>query len=341
MRLVQVLLTLFITAVTTALHANDQGKTVSAEKQTICLGRFVVDVPKDAFVVANSSKYRWDAVDVTPRISHEGFIQFISEKENKLRSTRHEREKSLLKHFHKSGDGTSATMVFWATPDSEYVYQSEGYKWIRGFQFLVKGNADDDRALSKAEKIGRTLSELHFRRNGEIPSVPGFCIDNGYFVGEPAWPHLEETFVHFRFKNNPDVMLTISTETNGERLNDGLLARTEKRSIPDAYKELAKRVKTLRRGQHPVGGIQGEETLDSVPGGDTYSVHMFFWEATGKPRDLYAPSIVVNLETGETLDAEKRRPSLTDQQAIELFDSIVNSVRVRPTDGTKAQTNGG
>ena len=329
MRLVLVLLALSISAVTPALHANDKGKTVSAEKQTICLGRFLVNVPKDAFVVANSSKYRWDSVSVT-RASQEKFAQFISEKEKKLRTIRHEREASLLKHFHRTSDGTSAVMVFWQTPETAHVYETEAYKWIRGHQFLIKGDASQDKVATALELANRTLSELHFRHNGEIPTGPGFCIDNGYFLGEPASPHLEETFVHFRFKSNPDVMVTISTETNGEQLNDGLLARTENRFIPDAYKELAKGVKTLRRGRHQVGNIQGEETLDSVPGGETYAVHMFYWEATGKPRDLYAPSIVINLETGETLNAEKRRPSLTDQQAIELFDSIVNSIRIRP-----------
>lgn len=333
--LLALLSALFVTA---AAQAKDQGESMKNVQttQTLCLGRFLVDVPRDAYVVANTSNYRWDNVSVTRRISQEKFIQFISDKERKLRETKHEKEASLLKHISKNSDGTSVVMVFWETPETEFTYETEGYKWIKGFQFLVKGHADDDRASSKAGKVGNTLSELRYRQNDETPTTPGFCVDNGFFVGEPSGPHREEAYIHLRFKNNPDVDVEISTDLNSDKLNEGLLARVDRKPVPDIYKELAKGIKTLRRGQHPVGEIRAEELLQTYPTDGTYSTHLFTWEATGKPHDIYAPSMVINLETGETQDGEKRRPNLTDKQVIELFDSIVNSIRVRPVNGRVA-----
>lgn len=316
-------------------NAKDQGGIMSFGKQTICLGRFLVDIPKEAYKVADSSNYRGRSVSVRA-MKRDDYLKLVSDKETNLSTTKHENEPSLLKQLVKSADGDNATFIYRESSTDAYQYNVEAFKWMNNRSFILKSRVDDDRVNVSLQNSSKTLAELQYRRPDAIPASAGFCIDSGFFAGDPPWPHLEKTFVHLRFKNNPDVMVTISTDVNTDKLDKGLLARTEKRSIPDAYKELAKRVKSMRRGLHPVGNIHGEETLDSVPGGEIYDVHMFYWEAPGKPRDIYAPSIVVNLETGETLDSEKQRPSLSDKQAIELFDSIVNSIRLRPTGGTGA-----
>jgi hypothetical protein len=118
--------------------------------------------------------------------------------------------------------------------------------------------------------------------------------------------------------------------TNGDKLEEGLLARIDKDPIPDIYKPLIPRIKTLRRGQHPVGDFSAEEVLESVPSGEYTQSHVFTWSASGKPRDIYAPAAFVQLKSGDTPGGGKTNPSVTDQQAMELFDSIVNSIRLRP-----------
>jgi len=322
----------------TTANAQNQGEIMKDTKQaqTLCLGRFLVDVPKEADIVAGREEYRWDKVSLTRKVSQEAFQKSILDKEKMLKETKHKTEPSLLKLFSRSNDENSVVMVFWETPSSKYGYETEGYKWIKGFQFLVKGTADDDRASSKAEKINRTLAELQYRRDGEIPTTPGFCIDGGFFAGEPALPHSEHAAISIRLKNHPEVLVRIYTDMNGEKVEESLLTRVDRKETPAIYKELAKQIKTLRRGKHPVGTFQAEELLETYPTDYSYSIHQFVWESSGKPRDLYAPTIVVNMETGETSDHVDMRPSLTNKQAIELFDSIVNSIRLRPIGGAAA-----
>ena len=312
--------------------AQSQGDSMKSTNQanTYCLGRFLIDLPNDAEIVAQTAEYRWDKVKVTRQPSAKAFQEMIAAKEKILRETKHEEEPSLLKHISRGDDGNTTVMVFWETPETTYVYETEGHKWAKSVRFLLKGSADDDRALSKAEKITRSLSELRYRDPKEIPTEPGFCIEQGFFTGEPAMPHYEYAYVHFRLKEHPDVVVTVSTETTMKEGEEGLLDRIDRKSKESALIELFKNVKTLRRGNHPVGDIVGEEDLSAAPTGETFSTHMFRWESAGKLKQLYAPGITVDFQSGKINIGGYSKPSVTDKQAIELFDSIVNSIRVRP-----------
>lgn len=338
MRSLRTLITLVSLLITAAAHAQNQGEIMNENKQTqtLCLGRFLVDVPKDAETVGQSSEYRWDKVNVMRQVSQEAFQKFILDKEKMLKETKHETEPSLLKHISRTGDGNSVVMIFWRKPNSGYVYETEVYKWTRGYRFLIKGDTSQDKVPIALEMANRSLTELQYRRDNEIPTTPGFCIDGGFFAGEPSPPHYESSAFHLRLKSNPDVRFSITSQTNGEKIAEGLIARDAKTPTPAIFKALEAQGKMLRRGAHRVGEMDAEEILEALALGEGYLTHQFRWEAGGKPRDIYAPSIVVEMETGKTVTGSITRPTLTDKQAIEFFDSIVNSIRLRSTGGAAA-----
>lgn len=316
------------------VHARNQGEIMNDQSptRTLCLGRFLVDVPKDAYVVANSSDYRSRSISVEP-MGRDAFQRMLVDKEDLLKSIKHEKEPSLLKQLVKPGDGDNAVFIFRESPTDAYQYKVQAYKWLNRRLFTFNSRADDDRVSKALELSKRTLFELQYRGDREIPTAPGFCIDGGFFAGAPDFPHYERALLNFQFKSHPDVRMVIYTRTNADQVDEGLLARIEGKSkaIPAIFNKLAQQTATLRRGLHPVANMPAEENLLSLPSGETFSTHMFFWEASGKPRDLYAPSIVVEMQTGKpTLDGYSR-PSLSDRQAIELFDAIVDSIRLRPT----------
>ena len=340
MRTLRTLIALLVSLLITAtVYAQNQGEIMKDQKQlqTLCLGRFLVDVPKDTEMVGQSSEYRGDSVSLTRRVSQEAFQKVILDKEKVLKETKHETEPSLLKHISRSGDGNSVVMVFWKAPTTGYLYVTEAYKWTKGYQFLIKSYASRDKVPMALELANRTLAELQYRRDNEIPTTPGFCIDGGFFAGEPLAPNYESRVFNLRLKSHPDVRFVITSRTNGEQIAEGLLARIDRKPTPEIFKALEAQGKMLRRGAHRVGEMDAEEMLEAVATGEGYLTHLFFWEAGGKPRNIYAPSIVVKLETGMTPTGSITRPSLTDKQAIELFDSIVNSIRLRPN-GSSAAT---
>ena len=95
------------------------------------------------------------------------------------------------------------------------------------------------------------------------------------------------------------------------------------------------KIKTLRRGKHDVGSFKGEESLDMVPADGGYKVHMFRWEAQGVPDDPFKPNLVVELTTGRNSGYQDKRPTISEKEAVELFDAVVNSIRLRPTGPAK------
>ncbi len=324
----------FLSALAIAIPAvaQSQGDSMKSAPQpnTYCLGRFLVDLPNDAEIVAQSAEYRWDKIKVERQPYAKAFQEMIAEKERILRETKHKTEPSLLKHISRSDDDNSVVLVFWEKPFSRHVLETETHRWLNGFRYLMKDEASSDKLPQAIEMANRTLSELRYRDPKEIPIEPGFCIERGLFSGEPAMPHYEYAYVHFWLREHPDVVVTVSTETTMKEGEEGLLDRIDRKSKESALIELFKNVKTLRRGNHPVGDIAGEEDLSAAPTGETFSTHMFHWESAGKLKQLYAPGITVDFQSGKINIGGYSKPSVTDKQAIELFDSIVNSLRVRP-----------
>ena len=100
---------------------------------------------------------------------------------------------------------------------------------------------------------------------------------------------------------------------------------------------MAKKIKTFREGKHDVDQLHGEEILEALPTDNGYFVHQFVWDTQGKPDSATEPAFYVDLNSGFIIGSPHPdvRPSLTDKQAIELFDAIVNSIRLRPTGPAK------
>lgn len=305
-------------------------------KQKLCFGRFLVDVPKDAYKVADTATYRSRSIS-TEKSGREAFQKMLSDKERYLKSTKHEKEPSLLRQLVKADGGETATFVFRESPIDAHQFKVQAFKWIGGRQFIFDSRVDDDRVNKALEISARTLSELQISQDSAIPNSPGFCIDGGFFAGEPQFPHHEERYIVFGIKGKPDIRIRISTDMNVDKINEGLLARIDRKPTPAIYAEAEKRVKLLRRGKHPVGDIEAEEFLETLPTEEAFSIHDFRWESQGKPRNLYAPAIVVSLSTGNSAGGGDVMPSLSDKEAIGMFDAIVNSLRVRPIGGAPAQ----
>jgi hypothetical protein len=58
---------------------------------------------------------------------------------------------------------------------------------------------------------------------------------------------------------------------------------------------------------------------------------LFRWESHFALKDPFKPMLVVELTTGRSSKWLGKRPSINERDAVELFDAIVNSIRLRPT----------
>ena len=95
------------------------------------------------------------------------------------------------------------------------------------------------------------------------------------------------------------------------------------------------RVKFFRRGDREINGWHGFEVLARKPaqaGGS--GNHQFAFLSLGELKNPLKPELDVQLDTGvHGNDTAATPPSLTDEEAVALWDKLTSSIRVRPTGG--------
>lgn len=85
----------------------------------------------------------------------------------------------------------------------------------------------------------------------------------------------------------------------------------------------------LRNRRRPVGPIEADEIL--VAGNqDGKRSYGFKWEAPGKAGSLAEPNLNVSLEVGESAYKTNAQSFANDQEAIDVWDAVVDSIRLRP-----------
>ena len=333
----------FLAIACIGLAANGYADGVGAmsETQTHCFGRFLIDLPKTGELVAQTSEFMFGKIETgrTPpkqNIHQDGFVEMMKTREADLRAGKHEKNYSFsdARNVSTVPKGKVFKIHRKMTVVKETNYGFEAYLSNGGVLFSVKETAyDEDKIDSVLQRLEtRLLPNLRARKPNEIPSEPGFCIKEGFIADDGKTPQYEQAELFFRFKEWPDVTVSVYSRTNGDKLEDSLLTRIKK-PLPLEFAEAAKGIKTFRQAKRVIGPHQGEEVLDALPTGHGYSVHHFVWDVAGEPRSIFAPHIHIELGTGSGRSTNHRymRPSLTDQQAIELYDRIVNSIRLRPT----------
>ncbi|HCI2748359.1 TPA: hypothetical protein NO335_006249, partial [Pseudomonas aeruginosa] len=102
-------------------------------------------------------------------------------------------------------------------------------------------------------------------------------------------------------------------------------------------------VERLRKGKHPVGRLPGEEYL--VAGSNKgQRAYTFMWEVQGKEESLTEPNLTAGLAVLERSNENGKPPPpafKSDKEALELWDTIVDSIRVRPTSSSPRGGNAG
>ena len=94
---------------------------------------------------------------------------------------------------------------------------------------------------------------------------------------------------------------------------------------------LATSVRVLRSGDRQVGPYRGQEHLATAPNSGGMRGHSFIWETEGQGT-FETPALKIELTTGHRdKDGNPQKTKLTDEQAMKLWDEVLNSFRVRPT----------
>lgn len=216
------------------------------------------------------------------------------------------------------------------SPDMLDAFRSEVFREtdevVADYSALVTPGKDPDKSEQRLSHIAagtRFAPDLEHVGKG---TCFGHLVIQGDQDGE--WFH-----VAFRSRSMPDVALSVYMNSTLQEFDKGLLARDangtrEMRAagIDDSA------AKALRKGKTEIAGRPAEQVLYSILQGESHDKKalLFTAETAASPSTLAAPNASISLYTGGQLNGEYVDSSLTDEAAMQLWDTILRSVRPRP-----------
>lgn len=331
-----------------APHASDTPKRINmttlssrlekifAETKTVCFGRFIIDVPTTAHVV-------FGRMTVDFEVSHFPGEADMADHRIAKQALKLEEEKFVTRRMNTPGslygkivgDGIPGQKTFVGAGSDSYRLSS--YVSIGGDLFVFESTSlpNTEKVKQRIEKAGSFARQLRVRADDEIPLEPGICLEGGFINLNPTFENIS---MGIRLVEFPDVHLSISTIKNRDEPDeyDKLefrLQTAQKNAIEEGKGELYKRIKFFRRAPRQMGDWVGEEALARMPAEKrSFAAHQFQFYAMGAANDVLRPAADVQLDTGVSGNATKAKPpSMTDEEAVALWDRLTGSIRARPT----------
>lgn len=326
---------------------------MTEKMRTVCVGRYLVDVPAQAEVSFSGA-----VVD--------GFsVDSIEESETEFRERVAAREAEITARgpaIDGSGGMVEARdLRIPGLTGRTFIYgRNRGYwfeegrriedEWVaveihahaEGVSVSLSAKSADEGRVRSAEAL---LSSLHVRGRDEVPTLPGFCIWRAVFA-EPLPAHKSEHMVmHLGLPGHPDLGLTLASIAGGSP-ETSLLTRVGQAEA-EAGADVALRMNKLRERKRSINGIEGEEVLMRAREFNFTTTYGFSWDASGAKDDLLQPYLSLELQTGISgrPGGKPVDTSLHEDALLSLWDSIASSIRVRksgppPSGGSPPQPSG-
>lgn len=325
------------------MENSDRVVSIFESSKTICFTRFTIDIPKNSVVVygrmtvdAEIDRYQEKAKDISKIVNNE----ILRNSENarifdegneidKLAEKPIETVDKRLTHLISMGGDDRYTIRSFLTLDEDvYVLRTSG---VFGKQVR--------QVLRENEVIA---SLFRGRKENEIPDEAGVCIDGAFTSQNPTFENIE---LGVRLEEFPDVHLSISLTRRGnyaEPQEMFLKRHTETfaEGREAGFGDWIDRLKYLRKASRQLNGWSGDEVLIKFPAWrEGKEGHQFAFWSTGKPNDPFHPLVDIKLDTGVKGNTARGVPaSLTDEEAVAVWDKLLNSIRVRPINAGKQKS---
>ncbi|MBW8828941.1 MAG: hypothetical protein JF606_05835 [Burkholderiales bacterium] len=317
-----------------------------ARTKTVCFGRFVIDVPETMELIWGQAMTPL-TVDVFED-SGQLVVERVAHREAELKADiRFPTFKKLPMYFEtlvgaKQGQ---RIVISQREADTDGEFRIESFSAMGKDLLLVSTFADQRDKERTLTEVNEMVLRLRPHLETEVPAEPGLCIDHAFLPDKPGAgkekPDPEHIRIGFRLKQFPDAHLSIYTapanphDTSGDSL-EGQLKRTEEEAKKSGKGNPYAALKFFRRDKRQIHDWKtGYEILTRTPDEEGSHGHHDFWmKFTGVAYDVFNPYADIQFKTGVEHDgAGATKPSLTDEEAVALWDKLTASIRVRPTGG--------
>lgn len=312
----------------TALSARLQP--LFTETKTVCFGQFVVDVPASAIVVYGPADVDYP-IEYWPgegaKIGQRVAKDLVEVEKDRIFLDKDDIDKFTL--FGTVSDG--------AVEGQKLVFGSRDHATYSISSFIPVG--DDlfvQRATSTTSKeetitsLNTAATLLRLRAENEVPTEPGACIEGGFVAWRPEYEHAS---IGVRLKEFPDVHFSVEAVRNVKYLVESSALEPRVKRAEEEGGFLYSLIKFFRRGPRQLENWSGYEVLARKPAeAKATEAHEFAFVGLGAINDSLRPKLDVKLDTGVKDDrTQSVKPSLTDEEAVALWDKLITSIRVRPT----------
>lgn len=305
--------------------------------RTHCIGRFLIDLPEDFKQTLGSEVELIYGLDkdfqkVGVKVLRASGIQpsfdsFVQKRAAELASQQHfEATSKTMLALQQRIDSNSVLVRAFFSPRMLDSYRSEMYRQVGNAVGLFTKRVYTGKSAEAVEaKLIRVVENTIFIQNpaqaGRGTCLGPLLIDAGQ---DGEW-----FSVRFDTDRMPDVLIEIDINSLLAKSDGGLLKRIDSKA--DMLAKLDFKSDTLRRGKTTIAGQPSEELLSK---GEErgHTVRGFTAESLLlTPATFSAPSIAITMNMGGLLDGGKYyNASMTEPEAIALWDAIVKSIRLRP-----------
>jgi hypothetical protein len=317
--------------------------------KTVCFGRFMVDVPASAIVV-------WGNVDVPLGVTiypaGADHVQNLAQKfidELKSEKAIYHDDVPLLLSIENVNRPEGKIVTGYDGFEALTDLRINGYFKLHADGVVIDARPlqdDKDGTIAEITSIARRLRQ---HVEGEIPNEPGNCIQNAFLPDEPGTnkEQLAELIrIGFRLKEFSDTHLSIFVGPSNPHYSESdslswRLDRLEKGERAQDPNHPLLKTNDLRRGARQIGDwMNGFEALSRTPErAEVHSIHDFAMDFRGVPSDPLKPYAEIQMQTGVANDAAgAAKASLTDEEAIAVWDKITSTIRVRPINAASLKT---
>lgn len=314
--------------------------------KTVCVGRFLIDLPAEATVHLGRGFVSGYDVASTDADTEEDFAgrlrQFEAEGDNPGLGPAPPRIESVKPIALDTAQGKVYTF------NRRWAQAFEGKRIVPIEDVSVQGMLRFPRltimakahgmSLDSGDELARLLGRFRPIAPDEIPHEPGFCLEHAIVRDPYEDPENEGVVMFAGLPGHPDVNIVLSSMA-GTDPAPGLLARhTAAVERRPAFMRLA--FSHLREHARTINGLTGDELVMRVLEPNFTTGYSFQWEMAGKQEDVHAPLLTLELDAG-TNPVSGGKPvqsTLSEEALFDLWERIAGSIRLRPAEPERAPT---
>jgi hypothetical protein len=304
--------------------------------KTVCVGRFLIDLPAEATVRLRRGFVGGYDVASTDRETDDDFTERLGALENTLRDGKEEYGKLESAKELLSATGQGKVFVHNRRPaqtiENGHIVAIEDVD-VHGLLRLPYVSIDaqaQGMAPGSGDGLARVLRRFRAMQPGDIPREPGFCLGHAIVLDPYDDANTESVVLFAGLPGHPDVSIVLSSMagvTPAPRLLERHAITVDRRPL---FMQLA--FSHLREAARAINGLDGDELVMRVREPNFTTGYSFQWEMPGRQADLNTPFMTLELAAG-TNPAGGGKPvqsTLSEGALIDLWDRIAGSLRLRP-----------